>query len=372
MKLSLRSVNVSKTRIIAGDGSWAVFSRELDISGSKRKIFVLTDQNTHEYCLPYLLEQVPSLSGVHVLQTVTGEISKRLENAARLWSELHNRGAGRSSLLICLGGGVVTDLGGFVASGFNRGIEVAHIPTTLIGMVDAAVGGKTAVNLDNVKNQVGNFYHPSFVMIDAGFLKTLPEVHIRSGVVEMTKNIILGEPLTWKKLLKAGPEQLDQDLFSGSALKKWILPAIRVKVNIVSADPQEKKIRKALNFGHTVGHALESVALKQGREEVPHGLAVAAGMACSTQLSFIKAGLSEQHLHDILNFIKRNVPAVSFSDREIPAILELIRSDKKNRNGSVLFSLLKAPGQPKVNVECSISEIIEILNWYQENFSLKQ
>lgn len=368
MKFSLRPVNVSSTSILAGDQGWVDLSRHLRLAATKRKVIILADHNSATHCLPFLYEYIPALMGAQLLEIAPGETAKTLANAAILWEELLRSKADRDSLMICLGGGVVTDLGGFVAAGFQRGIEVIHIPTTLLGMVDAAIGGKTAVNLNSTKNQIGHFYHPTRVLIHAGFLRTLPKVHLESGSVEMAKNIILGDPVTWKKLKGLGPGRLVHDLLSDSAWKKWIIPAVRAKVNIVNADPQEKKKRKALNFGHTVGHALESLMISQEREPLLHGVAVAAGMACAARISTARAGLSDEDLIDILVFLKTNAPGVTFTDNDIHDLLGFIKSDKKGSGGVAMFSLLREPGCPKVNVACTREEIVETLRWYQQHF----
>jgi 3-dehydroquinate synthase len=357
MKMTLRTVQKNRSEILYGEDAFARFGNSMVMRHPGSRIFILTDENTRLHCLPILHEQLPALKSAVVLDAGLGEDAKSIDNAGRLWRELSAHGADRYSLLLNLGGGVVTDLGGFVAAGYHRGIRVIHIPTTLIGQVDAALGGKTAVNLGHLKNQVGFFYAPAFVLVYPGFLKTLPSGQLISGLAELGKNLLLGDPQRWNKLAGRDSVELVKDLFHESGWKNWLIPAARFKVSVVKKDYSEKRFRKVLNFGHTVGHALESLHLEQGRASMFHGNAVAYGMVCTAWLSGKKTGLQQSHIDGIINFVKRNFGAVNLDDNDLGRMMELIRSDKKSRAGVVMFTLLRKPGDPVTDIPCAEEEI---------------
>lgn len=330
---------------------------------------ILTDENTRVHCLPLLLERMPELENAMVLVIPAGEQEKTLAGATRIWMELNAAGAGGSTQIICLGGGMVTDLGGFAAAAYHRGLPLTLIPTSLIGQLDAAIGGKTAVNLENLKNQVGFFHVPDFVLIYPPFLNTLPRGHLRSGIAEMVKSYLLGNPESWRRIKKLNVEQLLADVPDDLGWRKWVLPAIKYKVSVVRRDFHEHNLRKALNFGHTLGHAFETLSLGRTSGPLTHGEAVAAGILCESWLSALKTGLAAIHLEEISAFLKKGFPLFDLNAEDIPKILQYLRSDKKNRNGRTAFSLLEKPGKPVINVTCTPDEITDALNYYRKTLN---
>lgn len=366
MKTTLRYRDTGISRLIIGEealhGFYTMF-RHGRKPGSK--LFLLVDESTRDFCLKPLLDAVPELGEAKLLIIVPGEESKSIETATRLSGELLAAGADRHSWLINLGGGVVTDLGGFVASIFKRGIRSVNIPTSLIGQVDAAIGGKTGVNLGTLKNQIGTFHFPEYVVIYPGFLTTLPDEQLTSGIAELVKNLIVADSNTWKKIKKQTPLQLKIDLTDPTRWKKWVTPSIMAKLNLVRRDFNESAIRKALNFGHTIGHALESLSFTAKVKSLTHGEAVAAGMICAAWLSEAESGLDSRSREEIIDFLMRTFSPVHFSEDEIPMILDFIGADKKNVRGEARFSLISAPGIPRINVSCTSEMIIRSLHEYR-------
>lgn len=316
------------------------------------QIFVLTDVNTRAYCLP-LLENL-KICGEHVITIPSGETHKSLGSVEIIWRVLSSEGARRNALLINLGGGVVTDLGGFAASCFKRGIKCINIPTTLLAQVDASVGGKTGINFNGLKNEIGTFSVPEKVMIDVAFLKTLPRRQVLSGFAEMLKHGLLrgGEHL--RRLLA-----MDGDIISAADFPALLKESVEVKEKVVTEDPKEKGIRKSLNFGHTVGHAIESVAIEKGAE-LYHGDAVAYGMIAELYLSVRKKGFDRDLYHEIRGFIRGLYPAYSplVSPEELYGRM---LHDKKNEKEGVNFTLLEAPGKVSIDNYCSRGEVVEAL-----------
>ncbi len=237
------------------------------------KLFVLTDEHTHPLCLP-IISGFDCMKDAIEICIGAEDVNKTLETLAKVWKALGDQGATRHSLLINLGGGMVTDLGGFAASTFKRGIKYINIPTTLLAMVDASVGGKTGINFNGLKNEVGVFSPAEFVLIDTSFLKSLDTYNLLSGYAEMLKHGIISTTDHWAELLN-----FDMDNIDYTALQALVAQSVQIKENIVEQDPYEKGIRKALNLGHTVGHAFESLALETNHP-VLHGYAVAWGIVC--------------------------------------------------------------------------------------------
>lgn len=324
-------------------------------------VFILVDRNTRKYCLPMLLDHVLSLEHVPVLEIPGGEDSKSFSAAEHLWTRLLELGAGRNSLLINLGGGVVSDLGGFVAAGYKRGINYINIPTSLMGQADAAIGGKTGINIGHVKNQVGFFYPSRGVFIFPGFLKTLPAAHLRSGLAEIIKSVLIGNTSLWRRLVKHPVAELLQQPVDGGLWPGLISESVKFKNRVVMQDYRERKQRKALNFGHTIGHALEGFSQTIPGKQLMHGDAVAAGMICATFLSHRKTGLSQAHMESVVSYLRNGFPAILIEDQAKATILELITHDKKNLNGLIRFTLISKPGSPVLDVSCSQEEILEAL-----------
>lgn len=331
----------------------------------RSKTFILTDDNTRLHCLPVLLNLLPGWQPDGVFSILPGEPSKTLSEAGRLMQELAAAGADRHTLFICLGGGVVTDLGGFTASCFKRGIPFIHIPTTLMGMADASIGGKTAVDIDSLKNQAGTFTLPQLVVIHPVFLKTLDPLHLRSGLAEAVKAALIADPVAWRKLQAGDPQVLTALPPENPFWKQMILLSVRVKHRIVARDPEERKERELLNFGHTFGHAYESLMLRYGTP-VPHGDAVAFGMVCETYLSGLLLGLPPEERNRIAAWLIRGFGKRILAHEGITELVALLSSDKKNRTGVLLFTGLAAFGQGRIRVPYSREQAMLALQWYRD------
>ena len=323
------------------------------------RIFLLDDTVTHVHCLPLLSAWVEE-RGVQVLTMKAGDVAKNLDTLSSIWQQLTEKGASRHSLLINLGGGVVTDLGGFAAATFKRGIDFINIPTTLLSMVDAAVGGKTGINFAGLKNEIGAFRSAVDVIVDTTFLRTLDNENICSGYAEMLKHALLHNAAMWA-------EHLEQDLQHPDyeALARLVQQSIEVKERIVGEDPHEKGLRKALNLGHTFGHAFESLALSQGRP-VLHGYAVAWGIVCELYLSSVLLGFPSAHFHQTVRFIRETYGQFSFTCKDYDRLLDYIRHDKKNVGGQTNFTLLAGIGQIRLDCHANRNLICEALDFLRE------
>lgn len=364
MQQTSRITKVHRTHIATGEGSLVQLGRFLKANRRGReKVFILTDKNTRHHCLPVLLEQVPELNHAAVLEIPAGEAVKSLQTAETLWLELLSKGADRDTLLINLGGGVVSDLGGFVASGFKRGIPYINIPTTLIGQADAAIGGKTGVNLGSVKNQVGSFCLPEGVFLYPRFLETLPYEHLRSGFAEVVKSALIGDAVSWHRMEKQGGVRILEMPLNSSFWRETVEKTVSLKLKIVRDDFTERKQRKKLNFGHTVGHALEAFINGAGGEGLLHGDAVAIGMIAEGYLSHKKCGLPMEEFRKMDAFLRATYDADIFKSHDIPQLIERMRHDKKNSGGAIRFSLIRMPGVAVLNVVCTEAEITEALQF---------
>lgn len=340
--------------------AWKVFGQCVEAL-SPSKTFIITDKNTRKHCLPYLLAQAPFLKNAEVVAFPAGEQFKNIETTGHIWRELSLKNADRKSLVINLGGGVVSDLGGFVASTLKRGLAFINIPTSLLAMVDASIGGKNGIDLDGAKNQIGLIKLPEMVVVDPEFLNTLPRPHIVSGLAEMLKHALIDGHSSWERIKNTDFGNLDD-------VNGQIWDSIKIKHTIVTQDPTEEGLRKTLNYGHTLGHAIESYFLEApNRKILLHGEAVAIGMVLATYLSAELFGFPAQRLHDITKTVHGLYKKVSFSQEDIDQIINLLIFDKKNRNGQVMFVLLKDLGQPKI--DCIVdNELIYKAFDYYKNF----
>ena len=323
------------------------------------KMFILVDEHTHQLCLP-LIEKLEYLKDAHIITIGPEDIHKNLDTLAYVWKELGDRGATRHSLLINLGGGMVTDLGGFAASTFKRGIQYINIPTTLLAMVDASVGGKTGINFNGLKNEIGVFSPAEYVLLDTEFLKTLDIHNILSGYAEMLKHGIISTTEHWAELLNFDMNQIDY-----KALQELVAKSVKIKEDIVEQDPFEKGIRKALNLGHTVGHAFESLALENNRP-VLHGHAVAWGIVCELYFSYYKVGFPKDQLRQTIQFIKENYGVLTFDCKQYDRLYEFMTHDKKNSAGIINFTLMGNIGDIRINQSANKEEIFDILDFYRE------
>ncbi len=319
-------------------------------------VFVLTDSNTRKFCLPVFAKKV-SFS-FKILEIPTGENHKNIETAIGLWQELTNNGADRKSLLINLGGGVITDIGGFVAATFKRGIDFVNIPTSLLAMVDAAIGGKTGIDLGVLKNQVGLFAPAKEVLIDADYLESLSYRELRSGMAEVIKYGLSYDRSIWVKVSK-------NKHFTISDISSLIAKSASLKNSIVKQDPKEEHLRKVLNFGHTLGHAVESYFLNHAEHEnLTHGEAIAIGMILESFLSISVCGLSISTCDEIKNYLLSVYDKVSINSEEIPAILDYLKHDKKNIGSKVLFVLIPEIGKYAINQEVTQQAILDAFAYY--------
>ena len=315
-------------------------------SNQYTSIFVLTDSNTKQHCLPLFDNH---FQHAYTLLTMeAGETNKHLATCEDLWASLSEQGADRTSLLINLGGGVVTDLGGFVACTYKRGIDFINIPTSLLAMVDASVGGKTGVDFQGLKNQIGVIKEPEFVVIDETFLQTLPHDERRSGYAEMLKHGLIADA-DYFSLLSS--KSID---ISGK-MTDHIRHSIRIKSQVVTDDPFEHGFRKILNYGHTLGHAIETHFLEHPtKKHLLHGEAIAIGMVMEAELSFRTTNLAVEDRDRIKTIFSSIYKPVSFTERDVIAIKGLLKHDKKNQSDQVRFVLLQAIGKPVV--DCLVSE----------------
>lgn len=327
------------------------------------RLFVLTDEVTHEQCLP-LVKDFFCLKGAQAITIGSTDVHKDLQSLTHVWQALDKGGADRHSCLINLGGGMVTDLGGFAASTFKRGIDFINIPTTLLSMVDASVGGKTGINFNGLKNEIGVFNDSRCVILDTHFLRTLDDRNMRSGYAEMLKHGLISDVSTWSELLQF--DLWHPDLVR---LQAMVAKSVKVKENVVNRDPHEKGLRKALNYGHTFGHAFESFSLKHHREgEAPilHGYAVAYGLICELYLSVVKAGFPSDQMRQTVGFIRDNYGRFDITCDDYDELLALMRHDKKNTSGIINFTLLDAIGDVLINQTASDEEIREALDFFRE------
>jgi 3-dehydroquinate synthase len=327
------------------------FSNLLTENYSDAKIVILVDDNTHDLCLDYLLTTFEVLKEAEVMLLPAGEENKVLEVCFQVWEAMSEYKISRKDLIINLGGGVVSDMGGFIASIYKRGIDFINIPTTLLAMVDASIGGKTGIDLGQYKNQLGVFSEPKAIFIDQAFLTTLESSEIQNGIAEMLKHGLIADKNHWNELVSKG---LSSSL---------IINSIKIKHKIVEQDPKENGIRKILNFGHTFGHAFEGMLLGSERQ-ISHGHAVAIGILCETYLSERKTNLSKDEFQEISKYILANYPIVRIEESEYETFFDLMTQDKKNSQGKIKCVLLENIGLAKFDVEISKEEVIGVLNWY--------
>ena len=323
------------------------------------KIFVITDDTTKELCLP-ILSTTECLKQAQNITIRPTDTHKDLGSLSYVWEQLSNSGATRHSCIINLGGGMVTDLGGFAASTFKRGVDFINIPTTLLSMVDASVGGKTGINFNGLKNEIGVFNDAKVVIICADFLKTLDLKNLCSGYAEMIKHGLISNKNTWAELL--GFDILVPDY---QKLQSMVAENICVKERVVEQDPYETGIRKALNFGHTIGHALESFALNENKP-ILHGYAVAFGIVCELYLSCIKTGFPMDKMRQTVRYIKDCYGTFEFTCNDYDALTLLMKHDKKNTTGTINFTLLGDIGDIRINQTATRKELYEALDFLRE------
>ena len=325
------------------------------------KIFVLTDETTAVCCWP-VIQSYLCLKGAQVITIPASDTHKDLDSLAQVWTALGKNGATRHSLLINLGGGMVTDLGGFAASTFKRGINFINIPTTLLAMVDASVGGKTGINFNGLKNEIGVFNESRFVILNTCFLRTLDTENLLSGYAEMLKHSLIANEKMWAGHLNFS---LEQDVES-EEFALLLRQSVELKERIVTEDPKEQGIRKALNVGHTIGHAFESFAI-QSHRPILHGYAVAYGIICELYLSVVKTGFPTDKMRQTVRFIREHYGSFPITCDDYDTLIELMTHDKKNTSGIINFTLLGGIGDIRINQSASKEEIKEALDFYRES-----
>ncbi|MCD8305769.1 MAG: 3-dehydroquinate synthase [Prevotella sp.] len=323
------------------------------------RIFLLADTITHRLCTP-VVTPFRCLAAAREIVIPEGDTNKNLSSVVSVWQALQTHGATRHSLLVNIGGGMVTDLGGFAASCFKRGIAFINIPTTLLAMVDASAGGKTGINFGSLKNEIGIFNDPRSVLIDTAFLRTLDDRNIRSGFAEMLKHALLADEKTLDETLAFDLEHPDFQ-----QLAKLLAASVAVKERIVESDPHEQGLRKALNVGHTIGHALESWAMRR-KTPVLHGYAVAFGIVAELFLSVTKTGFPVGTMRKIVSFIRENYGTLPVTCDDYDELLELMTHDKKNIAGTINFTLLDSVGGIRINQTAGNDDIREALDFFRE------
>ncbi|MBQ7742478.1 MAG: 3-dehydroquinate synthase [Bacteroidaceae bacterium] len=325
------------------------------------RLFILCDENTARHCLPRLNGQLSIVNGQwSIIEIPSGDTNKTLDSVTRVWQTLVEGKATRHSILVNLGGGMVTDLGGFAASTFKRGIRFINIPTTLLAMVDASVGGKTGINFGGLKNEIGVFRDADQVIIDTHFLQTLDRDNILSGYAEMLKHALLSTTAEWAELLNYNILEPDLDQLSQLLTKN-----LKVKERIVREDPTEQGLRKALNLGHTIGHALESFAMEQDHP-ILHGYAVAWGLVCELWLSAVKLGFPTDKMRQTVSFVRQHYGTPALECKHYDQLLALMAHDKKNIGDTINFTLLADIGDIRRNQTATHDEISEALDFLRE------
>jgi 3-dehydroquinate synthase len=349
-------MNISNS-VYSGSEGWTQL-QETILRYSKSGIYILVDEHTRELCLPLLKNKCTGIENALIIEIPGSESNKTIASIEKIWLELVAGSAVRNSLMICLGGGVITDIGGFAAATFKRGMNFIHIPTTLLAMVDAALGGKTGVNLRSIKNQVGVFAPPIAVYIFTEFLATLPARQKLSGYAEMLKHAMIESEQHFEKLIVLNsPEKVcnEQD----------IMASVAVKMNIVEQDSTEQGLRKVLNFGHTIGHAIESYSQKYDNDPLLHGEAIAIGLICESFISMRMFDLGENDLRRISNLVSWQYPHYLFKPRFADELLGLMTHDKKNSSVAQLnFSLISKIGEPVYDQYPGEKLILESLHFY--------
>ncbi len=321
------------------------------------KTAVLVDENTYKYCYP-LFSVLPVH---HVIKIKSGEEQKNLKTATKIWQKLTDFELDRKSLLINIGGGVIGDMGGFCAATYKRGITFIQIPTTLLSQVDASVGGKLGIDFNGLKNHIGVFQQPKSVFIYPGFLKTLSRKEIRSGYAEIIKHCLIRDAAKWNEIQKITSQDIENTHFDWS---KLIEHSVEIKAKVVQEDPKEAGLRKILNFGHTLGHAIETYFLENEERKLLHGEAIAIGMITESWLSMKRGYITSSELESIVKYLISIYGKPEIKREEIPAIVPLTLQDKKNSHGKVKFSLLEKVGQCSYDIDISSNEMIESLQYY--------
>ncbi len=325
------------------------------------RVAVLVDENTKKHCLPFIEKALPH---DHVLIEIeSGERHKNLNTCIEIWKALTNQAFDRKGVMVNLGGGVIGDMGGFCAATYKRGIRFINMPTTLLAQVDASIGGKLGIDFDGFKNHIGMFREPDSVIISTIFMDTLIDREIRSGFAEVVKHALISDSMHF--------EDISRNLWHKQNWHEVVPHSVTIKENVVIQDPQEQGLRKTLNFGHTIGHAIETHYLNHADNPLLHGEAIAMGMIAETLLSSKKCGLSQDESQSAISYLMDNFPLERIPEKFFDAIINLTIQDKKNRNGKVLSTLLQKIGQCAFDIELSKEELYWAINEYNRKISAK-
>jgi len=316
-------------------------------------IHLLTDENTRKHCYPLLEAQLPPH---HVIVIKSGEQHKTIETCTTVWEALTNSQADRHAVLIVLGGGVLGDLGGFCAATYKRGIDFILLPTTLLAQVDASIGGKLGIDFNHFKNHIGLFKQPTLNLLFSGFLNTLPEVEMRSGFAEVIKHTVISDRKMWEIIRRKSLTEQDWPTI--------IRHSAAFKYSVIKEDPYEKNLRKILNAGHTIGHAIESHLLSVNRS-ITHGEAVAAGLICEFKIAVEKKCLSEEEFEEVKTYILKLFGKISLEESDIKEITSLCIQDKKNKGNRILCVLPNGIGKAQWDVEITLDQIESSLSFYR-------
>lgn len=321
------------------------------------KVLILVDRHTSEHCLPLLQAAMPGFDGYDIIEIDPGEENKNIDFCIGIWKMMLDFGADRQSLLINLGGGVVTDMGGFAASTFKRGIDFVQVPTTLLSQVDASVGGKTGIDMDNVKNIIGTFAQPKAVFIADRFLATLGKRQLVSGFAEVIKHGLIADKAFYETV--KGMDAADLSL-------EHIRHSVAIKNEVVTQDPTEKGLRKILNFGHTIGHAIEGYSLAHDANPLLHGEAIAVGMICEGYLAHRANGLAKDALDDLIYTFRTHFPDYTYHAGIYDSLIALMKNDKKNSGDRIGFALISDIGRCSIDQFVGEELIRESLDFYRE------
>ena len=350
----VKTIQHQSSQLVFGEGLDENLNTLLKENYANSKKVIITDENVFDIWVENLITSVEELNGAEIIQLPAGEDYKTIEISYQVWESLTDYKIGRQDVILNFGGGVITDMGGFIASTYKRGIDFINIPTTLLSQVDASVGGKTGVDLGGHKNQIGVFALPTFVCIDYKYLNTLADKQLVSGFAEMLKHGLIQSESHWTNLINLKTLTVD-------TISKLIFESVNIKHQVVTKDPTEKSLRKSLNFGHTIGHAFEGYLLNQN-QMVPHGFAVAWGMLVEAKISVLTNGFNEKDYLIIKDFIIKTFPKCTINSESINDLIELMRHDKKNNGTEINFSLLNSIGNCKINCEVEeeiISDVLE-------------
>lgn len=354
----MQTIKSYNSNIYIDNNKFDLLNIFLNDNNNISQIYIIVDENTHNYCLPSLVKNVEKLRDAEIIEIESGEESKSIEIATQIWQMLLDYQADKNALIINLGGGVISDLGGFIASQYKRGIKYINIPTTLLGMVDASIGGKVNIDLNSFKNVIGSFYFPMAILINTEFIATLNKRHFKNGLVEHFKHFLIHGSEKFNLLLNTDIQK-DTTVFD-----EFLIQSVEIKNNIICEDPYEKGIRKTLNFGHTIGHAIESYSMAKTKKPLMHGEAVCIGIICESYISKKLNLISQEYLENIKKYLFKNIGKFDISKYNQQELVIIMENDKKNSNDSINFSLIKENDFCTTNNFIEKEMIIDALNHY--------